>query len=465
MEEAVTVTSVQETSRAGTRAETVLPFGDRLAERVAARESQLVLGLDPDPSRLWPQAVRGLGSPDAERVSPAVLAARAVAAHCELVLDAVGEHCVAVKLQVACFERLGAPGWSALADTVVLGRERGLLVIADAKRGDVDVTATAYAQAFLGATPTPYGPVEGLGVDAMTVNPLLGRDALAPFAQAARAGGRGLFVLVRTSNPGAADVQEVVLADGNVVSDRLGALVEEIGTAGIGRAGLSDIGAVVGATAPECFRRCASECPAHRSYSRGWAHKGAGSRIWHPLSPAARRAGWCRRPAGSWPPTPTPAATQPARPGARPTGFASWPGAWPAEAPGPRRGRQFSLHPGRSARPVPAMIAGGMAGWRNPARYLAPLALAATVAATYVIVHRAVVANKTSTASSAAGQQLTGLHTRSTRPEAKFYVVQPNDTLSKIAARTGVPVAVLESLNPTINPNALQPSQRLRLRR
>jgi orotidine-5'-phosphate decarboxylase len=230
--------------------EEVQPFGDRLADRVAARCSQLVLGLDPDPARLWPEAVRRADLRGDPAASPATRAARAVAFHCALALDAVGEECVAVKLQVACFERLGPPGWNALADTVAVARRRGLLVIADAKCGDVDITAAAYAQAFLGETPSPYGPIAGLGVDALTVSPLLGRDALAPFVETARASGRGLFVLVRTSNPGAADVQELALAGGEAVSDRLAAIVDELGAAGLGRAGLSDIGAVVGATAP-----------------------------------------------------------------------------------------------------------------------------------------------------------------------------------------------------------------------
>jgi orotidine-5'-phosphate decarboxylase len=222
-------------------------FGDRLAARVAERSSQLVLGLDPDPVRLWPRAVElagGVGDP------PAARAAFAIAAHCALVLDAVCEQCVAVKLQVACFERLGAPGWAALSEVVDRARSAGLLVIADAKRGDIDVTATAYAQAFFGDVPTLFGPVPGLGADALTVNPLLGADSLAPFAEAARASGGGLFVLVRTSNPGAADVQDLALAEGDTVSDRLASLVAEIGAPGVGGAGLSDIGAVVGATVP-----------------------------------------------------------------------------------------------------------------------------------------------------------------------------------------------------------------------
>ena len=178
-------------------------------------------------------------------------AARAVAAHCALAIEATAGECVAVKLQVACFERLGAAGWSVLADTVALARDHGLLVIADAKRGDVDVTATAYAQAFLGETPSPFGAIAGLGADAMTVNPLLGRDSLAPFVTTARAHSRGLFVLVRTSNPGAADVQERVLADGGAVSEHIADLVAEIGAGGVGNMALSDVGAVVGATAPE----------------------------------------------------------------------------------------------------------------------------------------------------------------------------------------------------------------------
>jgi orotidine-5'-phosphate decarboxylase len=252
-------------------------FGDRLAERVATRRSQIVLGLDPDPARLWPDAIRradsepGAGAPHTSRSADsqaagapdtirsadrtmagtsAARAARAVAAHCALVIEATAQECVAVKLQVACFERLGGAGWTVLAETVALARDHGLLVIADAKRGDVDVTAAAYAQAFLGETPSPYGSIPGLGADAMTVNPLLGRDSLEPFVATARAHARGLFVLVRTSNPGASDVQERPLADGSVVSEHLAELAEEIGAAGVGTMGLSDVGAVVGATAP-----------------------------------------------------------------------------------------------------------------------------------------------------------------------------------------------------------------------
>lgn len=228
-----------------------LGFGDRLAEAVAARGSQLVLGLDPDPAQLWPSAVAAGGGAVSASASPAVRAARAVVAHCALAIEATAEHCVAVKLQVACFERFGAAGWTALGEVLDRAREQGLLVIADAKRGDIDVTAAAYAQAFFGETPTPFGAVPGLRADALTVNPLLGIDSLEPLLAGAREADGGLFVLVRTSNPGAADVQELTLSGGHSVSERLAQLVARLGADGIGSRGLSDVGAVVGATAPE----------------------------------------------------------------------------------------------------------------------------------------------------------------------------------------------------------------------
>jgi orotidine-5'-phosphate decarboxylase len=175
-----------------------------------------------------------------------------VAAHCAALIAAAGPACVAAKPQLACFERLGAPGWAALAATAERARAAGLLVLADGKRGDVPVTAAAYAQALVGATPTPFGDVPGLGADAFTANPLLGCDALAPLVEAARAAGAGAFLLVRTSNPGAADVQDLPGADGAPLWERLAGLVAELGGEGDG---LSDVGAVTGATAPQHLAR------------------------------------------------------------------------------------------------------------------------------------------------------------------------------------------------------------------
>jgi orotidine-5'-phosphate decarboxylase len=225
-------------------------FADRLAGVVQARGSQIVLGLDPEPARLWPEAV-ALAPAEG---SPARRAAAAVRAHCAAVIDAAGPACLAVKPQLACFERLGADGWAALAATVEHAREAGLLVLADGKRGDIDVSAAAYAQALVGSTPTPFGDVRGLGADAFTANPLLGVDALRPLVDGARAAGAGVFVLVRTSNPGAADVEDLELAAGGPLWERLAAIVAALGKPGP-ESGLTDVGAVVGATQPRHVAR------------------------------------------------------------------------------------------------------------------------------------------------------------------------------------------------------------------
>lgn len=233
------------------------PFGDRLAAAVAARGSQVVLGLDPDPQRLWPQALRAAPAGG----TPARRAAAAVQAHCAALIDAAGPACVAIKPQMACFERLGAEGRAALQATADHARAAGLLVLADGKRGDIAVSATAYAQSLVGSTPTPFGDVEGLGADAITANPLMGVDTLEALLEPARARGAGVFALVRTSNPGAADVEDLELGAGGTVWERLAAIVHRIGAPGPA-SGLGDVGAVVGATRPEHVARMRELMPA-----------------------------------------------------------------------------------------------------------------------------------------------------------------------------------------------------------
>jgi orotidine-5'-phosphate decarboxylase len=227
-------------------------FADRLAALVEERRSRVVLGLDPDPAALWPEAVRRLRGGAAEQHLARIRTAEAVSEHCRAAIVAAGPACVAVKPQLACFERLGAPGWEALEQVVAIAHDHGLLVIADGKRGDVPVTASAYAQALVGETPGPFGAVGGLGADAFTANPLLGRDALEPLADAAAESGAGCFVLVRTSNPGAAELQD----EGDPpLHERLARLVAELGTDRRGECGLSDVGAVAGATRPDHLAR------------------------------------------------------------------------------------------------------------------------------------------------------------------------------------------------------------------
>ena len=214
------------------------PFADRLADAVERKRSQLVVGLDPV-VELLPVELRG--EADAGRAA----AAGAVERFCKGIVDAVAPYVVAVKPQVAFFEALGSDGWRAFESVARYAREAGLLVIADAKRGDIGSTARAYAAAFL----EPASGVAPLA-DALTVNPYLGRDSVDPFLAACRRDGAGVFLLVRTSNAGATELQDAMLADGRPLWQHVAQLVDEWGEDLIGAGGLSSVGAVVGATVP-----------------------------------------------------------------------------------------------------------------------------------------------------------------------------------------------------------------------
>jgi orotidine-5'-phosphate decarboxylase len=191
-------------------------FADRLAAAVERNGAPLCVGLDPDPA-LMPE---GLG----------------VVEFCRGVVDAVAGVAVAVKPQSAFFEAQGATGWAGLAEVCEYARAAGLLVIVDAKRGDVPSTARAYAAAF--------APL----ADAVTVNPYLGRDSLEPFFER---DGLGVLAILKTSNPGSADIQDLPLDDGRPLWQHVAGLLDGWGADRVGASGLSTLGAVVGATHPE----------------------------------------------------------------------------------------------------------------------------------------------------------------------------------------------------------------------
>ena len=213
----------------------VTGFGDRVAEAVERKRSQLIVGLDPRLD-LLPVELRG----DAHVARTA--AADAVARFCCGIVDAVAPHAVGVKPQLAFFEALGADGLRAFEQVCGYARGAGLLVLADAKRGDIGSTARAYAAAYLeGDRPV---------ADAITVNPYLGRDSVEPFLGACRRHGGGIFCLVKTSNEGGGDIQDVRLSDGGLLWQHVARLVAEWGEDLLGEHGLSSVGAVVGATHP-----------------------------------------------------------------------------------------------------------------------------------------------------------------------------------------------------------------------
>jgi orotidine-5'-phosphate decarboxylase len=213
-------------------------FPDRLAEAVERKRSQLLVGLDPRPD-LLPVELAG----DAHLSRSA--AAQACGRFCCGIVDAVAPHVVGVKPQFAFFEALGSDGLRALEDVCAYARSAGLIVLADGKRADIGSTSRAYASAYL--EPRGSGPALA---DALTVYPYLGRDSLEPFLAACRRSGAGIFCVVKTSNEGGADVQDLVLSDGSPLWQHVARFVHELGEELVGSRGLSSVGAVVGATHP-----------------------------------------------------------------------------------------------------------------------------------------------------------------------------------------------------------------------
>jgi len=221
------------------------PFFDRLDEARRAKRTILCVGIDPRLDRMPPEVTVGREG-DVE----AILTRFGF----EL-LDVTAPHAACFKPQIAFFEAHGLPGLRAFAAIVQEARRRDLLVIGDVKRGDIGSTAIAYARAYL-------APGADLEVDAITINPYLGADALEPFVQQAAAHGKGLYVLVRTSNPGGADLQELAVDGGTRVFQRVAAMVRALGQSHrSATTGLSCVGAVIGATTPAALEALRGEMP------------------------------------------------------------------------------------------------------------------------------------------------------------------------------------------------------------
>ena len=243
---------------------TRLDFGDRAFAAVESKGSCVVVGLDPVWERI-PAEVRGEGQ--GERDEGSVLCR-----FCCEVVEAAAAFAAAAKPQIAFFERYGPGGLEAFAEVCRFAQAKGLLVIADVKRADIGSTSQAYADAYLGE--------DGLGryIDAITVNPYLGGEALRPFFETAKENGKGVFVLVRTSNPGAGEIQDAILSRqeaGGRVFEHVATLVKEWGGEEKGTHGYSHLGAVVGATYPEQARRVRAILPHHWLLVPGYGAQGA----------------------------------------------------------------------------------------------------------------------------------------------------------------------------------------------
>jgi orotidine-5'-phosphate decarboxylase len=218
-------------------------FADRLSAAVRAKGNALCVGLDPRWEAL-PEELRRRHRGDAlEGV------AAAFEEFCARVLDIVAPLVPVVKPQAAFFEACGPAGFAALARLLARARERGLLTILDGKRNDIASTATAYADAAFAGTVIAGRTLPVWQADALTVNPYLGRDAVEPFLASARHSGAGVFVLVRTSNPGAGQFQDLQCT-GKPLYRHVGEAVAAWARENLGACGLGDVGAVVGATYP-----------------------------------------------------------------------------------------------------------------------------------------------------------------------------------------------------------------------
>lgn len=210
---------------------TVDPFADRLVDAIRRKKSRVVVGLDPRIESLPPD----VGD---------------VLEFNREIIGLVKDHAVAVKPQIAFYEKLGLKGLEAYAETCRVARAEGLLVIGDVKRGDVPETAKAYAEAHFGF----------FAVDAVTVNPFFGTDGMTPFLEAARNSGGGIFVLVKTSNPSSKEIQDLDIG-GKPLHLLLAEKTCAWGESLMGVSGYSSVGAVVGATHPEEARRIRSAMP------------------------------------------------------------------------------------------------------------------------------------------------------------------------------------------------------------
>jgi len=246
-------------------------FIDRLIDQAALKSSCAVVGLDPQPELLPPEILERRYAEDGYTLKGA---AQAAGEFCSRVVDVVAPHVVAVKVQLACFERLGWVGMKVASELITYAQDQGLLVIADCKRGDVGFTAQAYAEGYLGDVEVGGVAQTPWGADAITVNPYLGWDSVQPFVEVAKEFGKGVFVLVKTSNLSSGQVQDLI-AEGRQVYAHLAELVCSWAEELMGLHGYSSLGAVVAATFPQDAARVRKLMPHCYFLVPGYGAQGA----------------------------------------------------------------------------------------------------------------------------------------------------------------------------------------------
>ena len=220
---------------------------DRMIEKIVETQNPTVAGLDPKlayiPNYILDAAVEKYGK-------TLEAAAAALVEYNKGLIDALCDIVPAVKPQAAYYEMYGWQGVKALAETIAYAREKGMFVITDGKRNDIGATMEAYATAHLGTTDVFGEPVDAFGADALTVNGYLGTDGIKPLLKVCGEKDKGIFVLVKTSNPSSGELQDQKMESGKSVYETMGEFCETWGEAVMGKYGYSGVGAVVGATYP-----------------------------------------------------------------------------------------------------------------------------------------------------------------------------------------------------------------------
>ncbi|MBN2306948.1 orotidine-5'-phosphate decarboxylase [Candidatus Peregrinibacteria bacterium] len=248
-------------------------FGDRLTHRISELNNPTVVGLDPRLSQI-PEHL--LSNARDEYGNTAEGAAEAILDFNRGIIDAIYDIVPAVKPQIAFYECYGHHGFRVYEETVRYAQEKGLIVIGDAKRNDIGSTAEAYAEGHLGKVDV-FGELQKIiDTDALTVTPYLGTDGIVPFTKVCKEEGKGIFVLVRTSNPSADEIQGQTVGD-ELMDERVATLVEGWGRDLIGESGFSAVGAVVGATYPEEAKVLRNIMPNQIFLVPGYGAQGAGA--------------------------------------------------------------------------------------------------------------------------------------------------------------------------------------------
>lgn len=222
-------------------------FADRLTDKISNLNNPTVVGLDPRLNQI-PQFIKDKAIDEFGETFEAV--AFAIFEFNKGIIDSISDIVPAIKPQIAFYECYGYEGLKAYQDTISYAQEKGMIVIGDAKRNDIGSTAKAYAEGHLGLVDLFDKPTPSINADALTVTPYLGSDGIKPFTLICENFGKGIFVLVRTSNPSADEIQGQALGD-HLMDEHVATLVEGWGRDLIGDNGFSSVGAVVGATYPE----------------------------------------------------------------------------------------------------------------------------------------------------------------------------------------------------------------------